>query len=82
MPLQLIELQLLAGMSRELATGTENAQLTVVEMMLSLHNHYKAEESFNAASVSDIIRLLKTGPWSTRNLCAKCICVLYKYEYT
>jgi hypothetical protein len=66
-------------MSRELKTGTIQAQLTVIQMMLKLHNKYPAaEEQFVTAHIDEIRRLLGTGPWSTRNLCAKCICVLYR----
>ena len=69
-------------MSRELRTGTIQAQLTVVQMMLKLHNKYpKDEEKFVTAHIDEIIRLLNNGPWSTRNLCAKCVCVLYRYNY-
>jgi hypothetical protein len=66
-------------MSRELKTGTIQAQLTVIQMMLKLHNKYPAaEEQFVTAHIDEIRRLLNSGPWSTRNLCAKCICVLYR----
>ena len=66
-------------MARELRRGTVQAQLTVVEMMLKLHNHYPSlEEQFVTECIDEIIRLLREGPWSTKNLCAKCICVLYR----
>ena len=66
-------------MARELRSGTIPAQLTVVQMMLKLHNKYPAnEERFVTENIDEIIRLLKEGPWSTKNLCAKCICVLYR----
>jgi hypothetical protein len=66
-------------MSRELKTGTIQAQLTVIQMMLKLHNKYPAsEESFVTAHIDEIRTLLGTAPWSTRNLCAKCVCVLYR----
>lgn len=66
-------------MSRELKTGTIQAQLTVIQMMLKLHNKYPAsEENFVTEHIEEIRTLLGTAPWSTRNLCAKCICVLYR----
>jgi hypothetical protein len=65
-------------MSRELKHGTTEAQLTVVQMLLKLHNKYpQNEERFVTEHIDDIIRLITEGPWSTKNLCAKCICVLY-----
>ncbi len=74
---------ILAGMSRELKGGTVQAQLTVVQMMLKLHNKYLVkdqEEKFVTAHIDEILRLLSPsgGPWSTRNLSAKCVCVLYR----
>ena len=66
-------------MARELRAGTEQAQLTVVQMLLKLHNKYPhMEERFVTECIDEIIRLIKWGPWSTKNLCAKCVCVLYK----
>lgn len=66
-------------MSRELKRGTIAAQLTVVQMMLKLHNKYPAkEERFVTEHIDEILRLLHDGPWSTKNLCAKCVCVLYR----
>lgn len=66
-------------MSRELKGGTVAAQLTVVQMMLKLHNKYPAkEERFVTEHIDEILRLLHDGPWSTKNLCSKCVCVLYR----
>ena len=69
----------LAGMSRELKHGTPDAQLMVIKMALKLHNKYpQKEEKFVTSIIDEVIRLLKTGPFVTKNLCAKCVCVLYR----
>ena len=71
--------KVLAGMSRELRDGTTDAQLMIIKMTLKLHNKYpQAEEKFVTSIIDEVLRLLKTGPFVTKNLCAKCICVLYR----
>jgi hypothetical protein len=71
-------------MSRELRQGTLSAQLTIVQMLLKLHNYFPGdlEERYVTECRDDIIRLLNSGQWSTRNLCAKCVCVLYRYVFS
>jgi len=65
-------------MRRELEFGTKAAQLTIVQMMLNLHNHYNTEEFF-VTSVRDLLlKLMNDGLWYARNLCVKTIVVLYK----
>ena len=71
--------KVLAGMSRELRSGTSDSQLMVIKMTLKLHNKYpEKEELFVTSIIDEVLRLLKTGPFVTKNLCAKCICVLYR----
>ena len=65
-------------MTRELRTGTAEAQLTVITMMLSMHGKYVKEEEFVTASRDEMIRLLRDAPWSTKNIVVKCMCILYK----
>jgi hypothetical protein len=70
--------KLFDGMRRELEFGTKAAQLTIVQMMLNLHNQYQTEEVF-VTSVRDLmLKLMNDGLWYARNLCVKTIIVLYK----
>ena len=64
-------------MKRELATGTLSARLTVIQMLLNLHNKYESEPEFLRSVRDIIVDLLARAPWRTRNLCVKTLCVLY-----
>ena len=68
----------LAGMKREIETGTMSARLTVVQMMLNLHNGYDQELEFSRSVIDSIIYLLTAGPWNARNLVVKTVSVIYK----
>ena len=68
----------LSGMKREIDHGTMSARLTVVQMMLNLHNGYDKEEEFSRSVIDSIIVLLTTGTWNARNLVVKTISVIYK----
>ena len=71
--------RVLSGMMRELTTGTDDSQQMIISMLLSMHGKYGvAEEELLNNVIDHLVRLLKEGPWITKNLCAKCICVLYK----
>eukprot|EP01041_Mallomonas_annulata_P005165 gene5165-10327_t len=68
------------GMRRELQTGTIPSQFTVLQMLLNLHFMYKDEAQFLQAIKPEILRILRSAPWPSRNLCCKCVCVLYRSE--
>ena len=68
----------LAGMKREIDNGTMSARLTVVQMMLNLHNGYDQELEFSRSVIDSVIFLLTSGPWNARNLVVKTISVIYK----
>ena len=74
--------RVISGMTRELSTGTDESQQMIISMLLTMHGKYGAAEAQLLDNILDhIVRLLKSGPWMTKNLCCKCICVLYKYDF-
>lgn len=70
--------QVLLGLKHELAYGTPPSKFTIVQIILNLHGHYDAEEPFVLSVRDIIIELMTSGMWHTRNLCVKCVLLLYR----
>jgi len=72
------EPKILLGLKHELEFGTPPSKFTIVQIILNLHGAYAAEDAF-VLSIRDIILdLMASGMWHARNLCVKCVILLYR----
>ena len=69
---------ILLGLKHELEFGTPPSKFTIVQIILNLHGAYDAEDAF-VYSIRDILLgLMLSGMWHARNLCVKCVIMLYR----
>lgn len=71
---------MLTGVKREFLHGTMEAKLSVLHLLMSLHLKYSEERSVVLHIREAVMHLMKTGPWTARNLCVKVVCVLYTQD--
>jgi hypothetical protein len=67
---------MLQGLKHEFSNGTIGAKTTILQMLMNVHGHYKQEREIVDFLRDDLIHLLRTAPWNTKNYAIKVFCVL------
>ena len=64
---------------REFVEGTLSSREVIIRFLMNVHRCYSQldERPLLDALKDPLMELMKTGPWSAKNLCLKAICVLY-----
>lgn len=64
---------------REFVEGTLSSREVIIRFLMNVHRCYSSqdERSLLDALKDPLMDLMKTGPWSAKNLCLKAVCVLY-----
>lgn len=63
---------------RHFFVGTMGSKTTVLQLLLNVHGKYPQERGIALNLRDSVLHLLKTAPWTTRNLCLKVFCVVYR----
>lgn len=72
--------KILDGLAKEFQSGTIVAKTNILQILMSLHKKYPRERFIVKSIRDEVMNVLKTGPWHTRNLCIKVFCVLYRMK--
>mmetsp|Transcript_21887 Transcript_21887/g.36625 ORF Transcript_21887/g.36625 Transcript_21887/m.36625 type:complete len:754 (+) Transcript_21887:62-2323(+) len=71
------------GIYNEFSKGTIASKETILQMLMNLHSNFSDavnEKEFVHRLRDHVLELLRSGPWNSRNLCIKAICVLYRTD--
>lgn len=67
---------MLAGLQHEFIDGTMGAKTTILQLLMNVHNKYPQEREIITFVRDELLNLLRTAPWNTRNYCLKVFVVL------
>ena len=67
---------MLHGLKHEFRTGTIGSKTTILQLLMNVHGQYPQEREIIDYIRDDLIHLLETAPWNTRNYAIKVFCVL------
>lgn len=68
---------ILEGIQREFHDGTVPSRATILQFLMNIHTKYSEEPQILRNIRDDILHFLADGPWHMKNMCIKCITVLY-----
>eukprot|EP01034_Spumella_vulgaris_P032231 gene32231-39799_t len=72
--------RILKGLRNEFVSGTMTSKTTVLQILMNVHRKYEGEREYLLAIRDVLLDLLRTGPWTARNLCIRAMTVLYTEE--
>jgi hypothetical protein len=69
---------ILLGMKNEFLSGTLQAKTTVLQILMNLHNQYPSEQQMKIDIRDELMNLLYTSSWKTKNFCLKVLCIVFQ----
>jgi hypothetical protein len=70
----------LEGIYNEYGRGTIAAKESIMQLLMNCVGQYEGEREFIDKLKDSLITILKEGPWNSKNLVIKTICVLYRED--
>lgn len=59
------------GLSAEFAAGSLASREVIIRLLMNVHRRYEGEKELVDTLKDPLLELIRTGPWSAKNLCLK-----------